>query len=360
MDETNRYDEAEARGVLQTLVDREHFEPIPTAPVLERARRSHRRRRWATGGTAIAAVLAVSVGAPLLADLGKDSRGTDSPAASPATSARTAVEPPFTPVPGVPQGDRALIGSGRVETLTAREATRRCLLRYPGAPFVVDESAPTLHRVGRFTGVHRGDKRLMNCMVPGDSRPSAALVAAAKADPLPTSDAGLLRNCSVQMWHNLTNWRIVARDRDPAGQVMLIAVSPSGRFRATCHLTSGALSRHDGEESDTRPSAPYASESRYGTQTQLRQIALEHLAGQGSQTCGNQPNCVGFMYYETALIPQNVAKVRFRAKDGRTHDVTVGADGMYAFVWTDPSTRDGGLNLTYTAYDANGKVVWPK
>jgi hypothetical protein len=363
MDDTNLFDEDEARGVLRTLVEREHFEPIAPAPMLDRSRRTRRRRRWVTGGVAVAAVLTVSMGATLLPDLGEQSRGAEG-----AASPTTADQPPFMPLPGVPRGEAALVGSGREGSLSAAEATRRCRLRYPGERFALDSSAAQTLRTGRIIQVHRGDKRLIECQVPGDSRPSAAVVAAAAADPLPASDSGLLRNCSVQMWHDLTSWRIVARDRDPAGQVILIAVSPSGRYRADCHLATGPLTTFDGRDSGIRPTAPYAAEKRWGTPEQLRQMALEHLGAQGSQTCGIQQGfqtvtrleCVGFVYHETAQIPQNVARVRFTAKDGRTHDVTVGEDGLYAFAWTDGSTRVGGLNLTVTAYDAKGNVVWPK
>lgn len=358
MDETTKQDEDAVRGALHTLVERASFEPVPSAPVLDRTRRGRRRRRWATGGAAVAAVLAIATGATVLADLGGGPDGSDTAV----SNGRTGTDPAFTPLPGVPRGEAAIIGSGRDGVLAAAEAARRCGLRYPGGPFTVDESAPYLLRPGRIIMVRRvGERRLTECTIPGDSRPSVALAAEAEADPLPTGATGLLRNCSVQMWHDLTGWRIVARDRDPAGQAILVAVSPSGRFRATCHLATGALKAHfDGRGSGTRPTALSEAEKRWASTVDVRQTTLEHIGSQGGQTCGSQPECLGFVYYETGQVLDQVARVRFTAKDGRTHDITVGEDGWYAFAWTDGSTRVSGLNLTATAYDANGKVLWPK
>lgn len=338
---TPTQDEHDVRDWLHGTAERTPLRPLDSARLLERGRRGRLRRRLFASAGATATVAAVAVAATLLPDL----NGTDrvAPAASP-TPSKTATQRSgdFTPVPGVPHGEAALA------QLSTEEATRRCLIRYPGIRRPLDSIFLRTGFPVRYTPAI--GQRDQSCTIPGDSRPSAALVAAAVADPLPSTPAGILRNCSVLMWHDLTAWRVATFDRQPGVQLIAVVLSPSGKHVANCHLTPEGY----------RGTANYGTgvSGTWATATYGRQ-ELEHFGGQGTQRCADSgsSNCMGWQYYDAGRVDSKIARIRVTAKNGRAHDIAV-RDGWFAFAWAD-GNPSGGPDPTVMAYDAKGRQVFP-
>lgn len=325
-------DDQDIRGQLRRMASGHPLGPMDSGLLLDRGRRGKRRRRWAaTGGGTLAAVSVVALVATMAPRL--DARTTDVP--PPASSpGRTTAAPDFTPLPGVPPGDLALAKLGNAEV------ARRCLLR--GTRLWPDDRRFGIgpQATGLTVITNKVGERPRMCTIPGDSRPSAALIAAAAADPLPADDARRLRNCAVKVWHNLTGWRLVAKDTQPGVGTNLVALSPSGKFVLHCTLTARGQSLMD--IGSIRP----ISGSPPGRMTQPP-IA-------GHQTCGGPQACIGYLYSEAGQVARYVARIRLTASNGRTHDITVN-DGWYALAWANGDPED--VELTVTEYDAAGRVL---
>ena len=214
------------KDALTEHADADHTPHLDLDAIVRTGDRRRRRRQGALTGlvaaAAVVALVATMVPRP-------DARTPEPPAGSPG---RTTAAPDFTPLPGVPPGDQALADLGNAEVV------RRCLLR--GTRVWPDDQrlgiAP--QSTGLTVITNKVGERPRLCTIPGDSQPSAALVAAAAADPLPADDARLLRNCAVKIWHDLDGWRVLAKDTQPGVGTNLVALSPSRRFVLRCTLTA--------------------------------------------------------------------------------------------------------------------------
>ncbi|MGH3464946.1 MAG: hypothetical protein ACRDP9_26060 [Kribbellaceae bacterium] len=314
-------------------------DPLPAVDpdaLLTRGRRGVRRRRIFTGTGAAAVVAAIAVSAALLPDLGSAGRApgvANSPSASPT---RVTASGFMAPIPGVSAGDAALA------TISKQEAQRRCELREPGMGDQVMSVGP--YRGGGMLLVdprYRKAAQPSMCNIPGDSRPTTAGLAVLKSDPLPRDTAGLLRNCSLELWHDLRSWTVTAKDTAPGLVTTLVAVSPSGRYVAHCQLTA------NGGDGGSGPGL-------YAVGPATNQLA--YLGGAGTACPIFGVRCVGWVAYESGRVPSNVAKLRFISKNGRSHDVAV-RDGWYALAWNDtaPNAQPNG---PLTVYDSRGKVIF--
>ncbi|MEI8412853.1 MULTISPECIES: hypothetical protein [unclassified Kribbella] len=331
---------------LRRLADAEQLDPFDTATLLQRGRRGRRRRKLlAVGGTAVS-VAAVAVAAAVLPNL--DTAGDGSRVAGGGQDA--GANSSFGPVPGVPRGEES---AG--QKLTEEEATRRCALRYPQytrplgrGMFVSGRTVEYETEVGQ---------KFQECTIPGGDKPSAELIAAARRDPMPTSTAGQLRNCSVQLWVDLTNWRVTASDQVKGFATSLVAVSPSGRKAVSCLLDPSA----DGAMMS------YRSNSMFLTLNALDDALdpvvpggsgyAELRAGSsGSAHCPGTP-CKGWYALEYGRVAANITKVRIQLTGyPQVHDVTV-TDGWYAIAWLNRSFKGSDPHYTITGYDKTGKAV---
>jgi hypothetical protein len=204
-----------------------------------------------------------------------------------------------------------------------------------------------------------GGEKFAMCTVPGGDKPSAALLAAVKKDPVPTSAAGQLRGCSVQLWVDLTNWHVMASDHSKRlATTSLVAVSPSGRKAVACELTP----------LDTPGPAPTGntnvmtldSLSPVGdpvlTPAKGSQRADLYAAGGGSGGyCPGTPCKDNYNYTGWGRVASNATTVRLQLGPGPAHEVPV-KDGWFAFAWVSPSAGDN-VQPKLTAYDQAGKVV---
>lgn len=329
------YDDKELGAELHRLAGADPLGPIDSQQLLARGRRGRRRRRVLSSAGLAATVAVGLVGASLLPDIGQAGRDSD-PAGTPNA------QPDFTPLPGVPKGDGAI-------EMTKKEAERRCGIR-TGVTRPLANYAPPFKVGERVGNAVAGDPMPgpYECTVPGDSKPSAAVIAKAVKDPMPASKAGQLRNCSVLFWHDMSGWKVVATETMKGYGTVLTALSPTGRYVAICEL---------GPKLDPKNGWPMGSgPSTYRTSLYARN-KLEHFGQAGSR--GDEgsctANCVGWVYKESGRVASNIVRIRLTAPNGRTHDIKV-VDGWYVLSWAngDPKNRNGG---TTTAYDKNGNVV---
>jgi hypothetical protein len=331
---------AAVRGIAVT-------DPLPGidhTQLVARGSRGLRRRRLLAGATAAVAVTAVAVSAALLPDLDR-SASVPPVAGTPSTAASGEA---FEPLPGVPAGEAAL------QRIGATEAQRRCDLRYPGRkldPVYSDERDRGGERLP-FVLV-AGDEPT-GCVVPGGARPAAATIAAAKADPVPTDPAAILRNCSVLFWHDLTHWRLIAQDTAPGLVTIAVMLSPSGRLVATCQLPASAAS-------DSRGGADHRWDEREGSihpVVKSREVlvsGLEYGGGRRSVCPAFGQWCAGALFYGTNEVPEDIVRITFR--QGRASHVVAASHGWFALAWQDEDlTLSHGTKVT--AYDARGKVVY--
>ncbi|MEU4393870.1 hypothetical protein [Kribbella sp. NPDC023855] len=341
----NEMDDVRDLGAqLHRLAATDPLDPIDARALLDRGRRGKRRRKLLSVGGVAVGVAAVAIAASILPNLGtaKDQPGVAGTVTTTGTSTGTggAAGEAFGPVPGVPRGEAAL-----GKTLPAAEVVRRCTLRYP------QYKRPLRHPGGGPTGMtvlyqpQKGDPP-MACTIPGGDKPSAALVAAAQREPMPTTAAGQLRNCSVLFWSDLTKWRVTATETAPGIGTSLIALSPSGRTAVACDL------------SPTLPTdaAPLGSSTGFLTGAMINRTAIDPALS-GSLDCATYGKpCKGFTYRGQGRISPQVAKLRIEPANGLgVHEVKV-QDGWYAVMWKAKgnSTEWGGK---LTAYDAAGKVL---
>lgn len=207
------------------------------------------------------------------------------------------------------------------------------------------------------------DTTVWSCTIPGGDKPSAALVAAAEADPLPTTPQGQLRNCSVDAWVDMTKWNIVVSDRlEPGGDIkgfrrgQLIAVSPSGRTAVACELATGgspatgsgwgiyALKLDDLGTDYPRVQWP---DGTFGKD--MATILPEGTNCEG-EVCGKSlPKGWG-------RAPVATAKIVVQIGSGPKYDAPV-KDGWFAFTALDETPHTTKDKLTVRAYDKDGKLL---
>lgn len=340
--------ENEVSAELHRLADTEHFDPLDTDRLLTRGRRGRRRRTLLTITGTVAGVAAIAVAATVLPGLASADK-------KPPVAADTSkpLNSQFGPVPGVPRGE-----DGAAQRITLAEANRRCALR---TPKVTLGSAKVQLRSGRtITDFERRTAGPSTCIVPGGDKPSAALVAAAKADPYPRTAAGQLRNCSVRAWIDMTHWKVVVSDRlDLQGfnRVQLIAVSPSGRTAVACQLTPTAdflpvgfgwgifaLKLDDLGTDYPRLEWP---DGTFGKD-------LATIVPEGTDC--NGPVCGKSLPSGWGRAPANTARIVVQVGSGPKYEAPL-ADGWFTFTALDKTPHSIKDKLTVRAYDASGKLL---
>lgn len=337
---TSQLSDDDLAGALRGLDPRDPLPPIDSATLITRGHRGIRRRRILAGTGSAALVAAIAVSASLLPNL--NSARTPPVATSPSATATSAAvrtpSPYLAAMPGVRYGDAAL------GTLTNAEATRRCKVKYPTAPGALTNM---LHfRAGQNAGYAVPQPH--SCLTPGDSRPTAAGRSWLAAHPLPGDDAGLLLNCSLELWHDIRSWRIVAKDTASGLLTSFVAVSPSGRFAALCHAS--VLGNEGGSGYEIALSNPTSDDIGL-TPFEL----LRYVGTYGSACYVYGPRCTGYLTYESNRTDREVTRLLFTST-GASHEIAV-TDGWYALAWDNPAAkRAPGSHLT--AFDKDGKVLY--
>ncbi|TCC51880.1 hypothetical protein E0H73_40685 [Kribbella pittospori] len=331
-------DTQEVGAELHRLADTDPLDPMDAHALLARGRRGRRRRRLFSAGAGIAAVAAVAVPASLMPNL--DSGRPPGVAGSSTPATTKAVPPDFTAVPGVPRGE-----AGAALKVSYAEATRLCALRYPQYKRPIQRNSFWYTGYTVLYELQRGDKAAQ-CTIPGGDKPSTALVAAARRDPMPATAAARLRNCSVVFWTDVTKWRVMASDTSPQRATNLIAVSPSGRKAVRCTL----VPKFD----DT--AALGSGPGVFSLAGQVRQVFDNDFAQFGMGYAQGCTGCETKYYDGFGRVASNIARIRIAPAGSRnTHDITV-TDGWYAVSWLDPDPHGSG-KYTLTAYDKTGKVL---
>ncbi|GAA1581128.1 hypothetical protein GCM10009789_38740 [Kribbella sancticallisti] len=327
---------------LHRLAATDPLDPIDATALLERSRRRKRRRRLRSIGGVTAGVAAVALAASLMPNLSTandDPRVAGSVTPKPVTITKAAGDS-FTSVPGVPRGEAGLAGP-----LPMAETIRRCTLRYP------QNKRPLKHKGQWAVGetlpyvLQPGDRPMM-CTIPGGDKPSDQLVAAARRDPMPSSPAAQLRNCSVLFWSDLTNWRVVASETAPGVGTALMALSPSGRKVLNCQL---------GPKTGDNATPLGAGPGIYPA-TNYDTAKIEPWIG-GHLDCPTYGvPCRGFAYVGAGRVSPKVTRMRIEPTNGTPgHDVMV-RDGWYAVAWfAKGNFTEWGAQLT--AYDRTGNVL---
>jgi hypothetical protein len=181
------------------------------------------------------------------------------------------------------------------------------------------------------------------------------LIAAVAKDPVPATDAGRLRNCSVLMWSDLTNWRVMAADQSKRlASTSFVAVSPSGKKAVTCLLDPfedvAAANSQFLTLDAIGPDGPVVDPAKGS-----HRADLFAASGAGGTICPGTPCKDNFNYSGWGRVASNATKVILRLGPGPVHEVPVN-DGWFAFTWLSPTTSDH-ISPNLTAYDKNGKVV---
>ncbi len=324
---------------LHRLAEAETQDPFDPAELLQRGRRQKRRRRILTAGGAMVGVAAVTLAATLLPNLG-------SAVNKPQVAGGESQESQFEPVPGIPRGEE-----GADQPLSKAEAIRRCTLRHPEGKRLSLSSDTRSGKSLRYE-FKAGEKiEVPLCKVPGGDKPSAALIAAAAKDPLPATTAGQLRNCSVQVWVDLTGWRVMASERYLSkryASAVLVAVSPSGRKAVACTLVPPP-------PPGPRP-APDGASTRFFTLDSLGKDEPYRLSDAGSGRAdlfgaGGSKST----YLAWGRVASNATTVRLQLGSGPVHEAPVN-DGWFAVAWANPSEAGGEFGVL-KAFDKAGKLV---
>lgn len=337
-------------------------DPDPAA-LTARGRRGLRRRRTAGAAGAVGLVAAAVVAVNLTA--GGMSNGTppvlSSPSVAPVTidpeappsmplpsvpkrtPVHLAADEVLTPMPDVPAGDAAL------EQVSAAEAKRRCNLRDQDGRRMAN-MIPEAFRGGREVSYGGSDptgssnQDPTQCLIPGDSMPTAAALAAVAMDPVPVDTGEKLRNCSVLLWHDVRDWRIVASDEAPGrAAASLQLLSPSGRQMADCKLT---------------PRKPKRSLGMGIWATALRGAdQLKFVLGAGGcRTYDHNMDCREVLYQENSRVRADAARIEVTGQNGDTHVIRPW-QGWYAVAWT---PADNKPFASIKVYDAAGKVLYQR
>jgi len=337
-------DVREVGAELQRLAGAEQLEPFDTAALLRRGRRGRRRRKLMAVGGTVVGVAAVAVAAGVLPSLTAADRGAVAGGGQDSAEANSF----FEPVPGVPRGDES---AG--QKMSKQEAERRCALRYPEVTRPLDNG----HYIAGRTVAYKtatGEK-FLECTIPGGDKPSAKLIAAAERDPMPATLAGQLRNCSVHLWVDLTNWRVMASDQEKGFATSLVAVSPTGTKAVACYLDPTATS-----PIDHRSSSVFLVLGALGASdpvvTKGTEYAELRAGSSGGAYCPGTP-CKGWYALEYGRVAANITKIRIQLTGyPRVHEVEV-TDGWYAISWVNRSFKGHDPHYTITGYDKSGKPV---
>ncbi|GAA0949461.1 hypothetical protein GCM10009554_48140 [Kribbella koreensis] len=343
-------DTREVSAELRRLADAESLDHFDTATVVTRGHRGLRRRRLLGAGGAVAGVAAAALAVTLIPNPGTTG---NNPGVAAAENSQ------FSPVPGVPRGE-----DGAAQRISKQEAERRCALRYPGAKKPLMKTSGFRSVSSRAYALKNGSTGPFFCIIPGGDKPSAALVAAAKADPFPDNPAGQLRNCSVNAWVDMTNWHIQVSDRLSLTEknytgfsgALLIATSPSGKTVIACQLPIdeirgggygwGVTALRLGDLGTDYPRVPWPDGTRG------KDIAAIHPAGTDCQgtACGRSlPTGWG-------RAPANTAKIVVQIGSGPTYEAPL-ADGWFAFTALDKTPHSAADPLKVRAYDQTGKLL---
>lgn len=343
-------------------------DPLPgTDPVAltVRGRRGLRRRRVigvvGTAGLAAASVIAVNLAVGGLSNSSPPVLTTPTPSVAPVTidpeappsmplpavpkrtPVHLAADEVLTPMPDVPAGDAAL------EQVSAAEAKRRCNLRDQDGRKMANV-IPAAFRGGAKVGYWGSDptgissQEPTDCLIPGDSMPTEAALAAVAMDPVPTDTGERLRNCSVLLWHDVRDWRIVASDEAPGrAAASLQLLSPSGRHMADCKLT---------------PRKPKRTPDMGIWSTVLRGAdKLKFVLGAGGcRTMDHNLDCREYLYQENGRTSADAARIELTGQDGDTHVVRPW-HGWYAIAW---APADNKPIATMKVYDATGKLLYQR
>ena len=349
-------DTREVSAELRRLADTEPLDHFDTGKVLARGRRGLRRRRFLAAGGAIAGVAAAALAVTLIPNL--TTTGND-----PGVAGTRTENSQFSPVPGVPRGE-----DGAGQRISRQEAARRCALRYPGAKGTMKGSTGfrSVSSQIYIRKMSAGDPVTPYCTIPGGGKPSAALVAAAKADPFPKDPADQLRNCSVNAWVDMTTWHILVSDRlnldgeknyRGFSRELLIAISPSGKTAIACQLTRDEIQQGAGygwgatavrlDDLDTDyPRIEWPD----GTRGKEIATILPERTDCNGNICGRSlPTGWG-------QAPANTAKVVVQIGSGPTYESPL-KDGWYAFTALDKNSHSNDEHLKVRAYDKDGKLL---
>ncbi|MGW1340378.1 hypothetical protein ACWCOV_04945 [Kribbella sp. NPDC002412] len=337
-------DVREVRAELQRLAEAENLKPFDTEGLLARGRRGRLRRTVLTAGAAISGVAVVAL-VSLVPSLGVADK-------QPGLAGDQNQNSQFEAVPGIERGEAA---AG--QTITREEAVRRCALRYPENKQALQGSGSLKAGSTPMYAFERGAK-FAACTIPGGDKPKPALVAAAEKDPLPTTAAGQLRNCSVKLWVDLTGWRVVAADQSKRlGTTVVVAISPSGRKAVACELASPSAG-------EPMPGAtPFLTLNALGPNDPVltpgkgpKHAELFVASGGGGSYCPGTPCTKQYNYTGWGRVSSAATKVRLELGPGPVHEVEV-TDGWFAFTWLSPGPATKVSAPKLTAYDRAGKVV---
>ncbi|MEV8377764.1 hypothetical protein AB0P21_33805 [Kribbella sp. NPDC056861] len=337
---------------LHRLTDAEPLDHFDTATVLTRGHRGLRRRRFLGAGGAIAGVAVVALAVAVIPNL---TPGGDEPGVAGTENSQ------FSPVPGVPRGE-----DGAAQRISKQEAERRCSLRYPGVETSLKGTTGFRSVSSQFFAPKGGGSGgPYFCTIPGGDKPSAALVAAAKADPLPKNAADQLRNCSVNAWVDMTKWHIQVSDRlnleseknyRGFSRALLIATSPSGRTAIACQLPTDevrgsgygwgvtALRLDDLGTDYPRIQWPDGSLGK-----EIATILPEGTDCEGT-VCGRSlPSGWG-------RAPVGTAKIVVQIGSGPKYESPL-EGGWFAFTALDKNSHSSNESLKVRAYDKDGKLL---
>jgi hypothetical protein len=348
--ENEMEDVREVRAELHGLAEADPLTPFDTAALLARGHRGRRRRRILTAGGTVAAVAAVAVVASLLPG--------NSQAGDPPVAGDQQQQTYFEPVPGVPHGENA-VGI----PVSNAEALRRCLLAIPDFQGQL---------VNTYGGYRTGDRAINDprtiktapmktqmCTVPGGDRPTAALLAKLRKDPVTTDPATQLLNCSAQTWVDVTTWHIVASARSKRWpSVLLTAVAPGGHKAITCEieqnsLNGGMVMRGTSFldlDSLRQVQDPIVTPAK-GSQRAVLYTRTD-LSG---QQCGTKKQ----LCWEARAwgrVASTATRIHLEIGPSATTDIPV-EDGWFTYIWLSPPTTAKAADFKATAYDKDGKVV---
>jgi hypothetical protein len=336
-------DDPEVCGDLRRLADGHQPQPVDLDAVLARGRRGLRRRRYLSAGGSVAGIAAIALTAAAVPGLTAAKQNAQ-PAGVQSENSQ------FGPVPGVPRGE-----AGADQRLSKAEATRRCALQHPEVKVPLEGSGFRSGWVAMYE--FKAGAKYAECTVPGGDRPAPALIKAAAKDPVPTSMADKLRNCSVAAWVDATHWRVVASDETKGTAASLVAISPSGNKALGCEL-SRLPAGMPGSATSTR----FLTLDKLGQADPVFDPASGpdhrdlYIGGGGGGPC-TAKTCKGWNESGWGRVSSKAVKVSFRIGNGPVYDVPVGTDGWFAYTWTDKASHPLGKYPNVTAYDSHGKVV---
>ncbi|MEU4190677.1 hypothetical protein AB0E69_02170 [Kribbella sp. NPDC026611] len=341
-------DEQQVSAELRRLADNEHFDPLDTNELLHRGHRGRRRRMIFTASGAAVAVAAVAVAVSVVPNLASADK---TPEVATTTTTRPQ-NPDFEPVPGVAHGE-----DSADQRISQNEAERRCALRNPKEKRPLRKQGNYRVGDGAQYDVKIG-QRYGECNVPGGDKPKPALVAAAAAEPMPTSVKGQLRNCSVLSWIDLTDWHVVASDRSNIlHRSILLAISPSGRKLVDC-----GLSTQKGMTGEFTSGTQFYSLDKLGPNDPVffpipkGSYAEMFVGGGGSLGRCNSHVCTGYNYVGWGRAAAGATEVRLSIGSSKVTKLPV-HDGWFAFTWAVYAKYDVKTQPKVVAYDAHGKVV---